>query len=151
MATTHIHRPIDTKTQLRAWTRCITPVACAARPERQWAHGSHLLSQACRCGATRWIEANAGPVNKTRWDRGTNDARASAMAPEPRYMIRSATTGEVYVSDGYNACGPLHHLDVEATLDEYNATLDQYNLDTEAPAWVAEMDGIILREARDDA
>ena len=55
------------------------------------------------------------------------------------YMIRDPKGGEIYVSDGISACGPLHHTNI-------GAPLDQYNLDEPAPDWVAEMDGIVLRE-----
>lgn len=55
-----------------------------------------------------------------------------------RYMIRSHETGEVYVSDGTYACGPLDSTD-------QSAPLDTYNLDNEAPDWVTQKSGIIER------
>lgn len=57
----------------------------------------------------------------------------------PIYMIQSTKTGEVYVSDGTNACGPLDSTDRDATLADYN-------LDNEAPDWVANREGRIIRE-----
>jgi hypothetical protein len=55
-----------------------------------------------------------------------------------RYMIQSKTSGEIYVSDGKWACGPLRHQDTGREL------LD-YDLDNDAPDWVADEDGRILR------
>lgn len=55
------------------------------------------------------------------------------------YMIQSKTSGEIYVSNGHKACGPLDHSVIQHPLSDYN-------LDNEAPDWVAERQGRILRE-----
>lgn len=57
-----------------------------------------------------------------------------------RYIIRSKDTGEVYVSDGTWACGPLDS-------SVRNAPLEDYNLDNESPDWVANKEGIIEKES----
>lgn len=50
------------------WTLCVTPVECAAHPERQAAHGGIVRVDTCRCGATRSIEQNGfHPANYGPW------------------------------------------------------------------------------------
>lgn len=63
-----------------------------------------------------------------------------------RYLIQSALTGEVYVSDGEYSCGPLYHSE---WMDSENQVrrgldLDDFNLDDEASDWMRERDGRIL-------
>jgi hypothetical protein len=55
-----------------------------------------------------------------------------------RYMIRSTQSGEVYVSDGIYACGPLDDKVQERPLEDFD-------LDFPAPDWVAAREGKIMR------
>ena len=63
--TDHEHRPVQSRVEAGFW--CVTPARCAARPDRQAAHGGVVTIEVCRCGAERWTETNAGVENRSPW------------------------------------------------------------------------------------
>lgn len=62
------HRAIPGRDKDHGWHTCVTPEACAARPERQAAHGNITRTDVCSCGATRQAEINAGRTNYGPWE-----------------------------------------------------------------------------------
>lgn len=63
----HRHKAIQAHSKDYGWTTCVTPAECAARPERQDAHGNIVIVDVCSCGATRQAESNGGRVNFGPW------------------------------------------------------------------------------------
>lgn len=63
----HTHRAIERLHREQGWTHCVTPVECAAKPERQSAHGGLIYTDTCACGAVRFTEANYPYTNHAPW------------------------------------------------------------------------------------
>lgn len=63
----HTHKAISRKSKDCGWTACVTPTECAARPNRQEAHGNIVRQDLCSCGATRATEINGGRKNHGSW------------------------------------------------------------------------------------
>jgi len=80
MSQTHKHKPHHTSE--RVWSHCITPDECAARPERQRAHGGIVRIDTCRCGAIRRAEITIARTNYGPWlKRGDLPGRGWADYP----------------------------------------------------------------------
>lgn len=63
----HQHKAIADKSEEYSWGTCMTPTECAARPQRQEAHGNITRRDECRCGAVRYSEVNGGRTNYGEW------------------------------------------------------------------------------------
>lgn len=63
----HTHRASPSRSTDRGWTTCVTPDECAARPERQSAHGGIVRIDVCSCGAVRRTEINGRRRNRGPW------------------------------------------------------------------------------------
>jgi len=69
----HHHKAISAKSKDYCWTGCVTPSECAARPQRQVAHGNIIQHDVCSCGATRQTEINGGRSNYGPWKTAEED------------------------------------------------------------------------------
>jgi hypothetical protein len=63
----HTHKAKPSASRERAWMYCVTPDECAAKPERQVAHGNIHRVDVCSCGAQRISEINGGRINFGPW------------------------------------------------------------------------------------
>lgn len=68
MTTDHKHKAIPGNDKDYAWVMCVTPEKCAAKPERQQAHGNITRVDVCSCGMIRRTEINAGRANVGAWE-----------------------------------------------------------------------------------